>query len=98
MVRDIFAAEAPFRCNILLQSFDEHNFYLSSEPFYSGPFRLPLFWYQSCYINFTTNKQEVNMNLEDIIFEKLTVEEQKNAHGGTDPTEIIRPTVGCPPG
>jgi len=38
------------------------------------------------------------MNLEDIMFEKLTVEEQENVRGGEEPIEtILRPNVGCPP-
>jgi len=36
------------------------------------------------------------MNLDEIIFEKLTVNEQENVRGGTDPDP--RPNVGCPPG
>jgi hypothetical protein len=38
------------------------------------------------------------MNLDDIIFEKLTVEEQEKVHGGSDPIQYpLRPTVGCEP-
>jgi hypothetical protein len=45
MVRGIPPAEHPSRCNILLQSLDEHNFYLSSKLLYNVLSRKPSIWH-----------------------------------------------------